>query len=77
MECNSEDLNKLIIHCVRNRPELWDLKNPQYKNIIVKKKLWCEVAQELNMSGMYCLKYIYSVSIRKIIIYFLILIKDH
>ncbi|XP_025992261.2 uncharacterized protein LOC105202458 isoform X2 [Solenopsis invicta] len=50
MECNSEDLNKLIIHCVRSRPELWDLKNPQYKNIIVKKKLWCEVAQELNMS---------------------------
>lgn len=55
MEYNSEDLNELIIHYVRSRPQLWDFKNSQYKDNVLKKKLWYEVAQELNMNGMYCL----------------------
>ncbi|CAL1672177.1 unnamed protein product [Lasius platythorax] len=50
MEYNSEDVNELIIHYVRSRPQLWDFKNKQYRDNVLKKKLWCEVAQELNVT---------------------------
>ncbi|KYN27497.1 hypothetical protein ALC57_03117 [Trachymyrmex cornetzi] len=50
MEYNCEDINELIIHYVRSRPQLWDFKNKQYRDNVIKKKLWCEVAQELNMT---------------------------
>ncbi|KYN50256.1 hypothetical protein ALC62_06924 [Cyphomyrmex costatus] len=37
MEYNCEDINELIIHYVRIRPQLWDFKNKQYKDNIIKK----------------------------------------
>jgi len=46
MEYNSDDINEFIIHYVRNRPQLWDLKDKQYRDTVLKRKLWCEVAQE-------------------------------
>lgn len=58
MEYNSEDVNELIIHYVKSRPQLWDFRDKQYRDNVLKKKLWCEVAQELNVTGMYCLKII-------------------
>jgi len=76
MEYNSDDINELIIYYVRNRPQLWDLKDKQYRDTVLKRKLWCEVAQELNVTGMYCLKNISSISIKKSIINFLIFIEE-
>lgn len=50
-EYYSENINELIIHFVRSRPELWDLSNQNYKNIFKKKLAWMEIAKELNMEG--------------------------
>ncbi|XP_025163181.1 uncharacterized protein LOC105184943 isoform X2 [Harpegnathos saltator] len=49
-EYSTEGINELIIHYVRNRPQLWDLNDKCYRNNGLKKKLWCEVAHELNMT---------------------------
>ncbi|XP_071652264.1 uncharacterized protein [Temnothorax longispinosus] len=50
VEYNSENVNELIIHYVRSLPQLWDFKNKEYRDNVVKKKLWCQVAQELNVT---------------------------
>ncbi|XP_071642130.1 uncharacterized protein [Temnothorax longispinosus] len=50
VEYNSENVNELIIHYVRSLPQLWDLKNKEYRDNVLKKKLWCQVAQELNVT---------------------------
>jgi len=39
MEYNSDVINELIIHYVRNRPQLWDLKDKQYRDTALKRKL--------------------------------------
>lgn len=56
MEYNAEDIDELITYYIRSRPELWDCKNKSYRDNELKKKLWCEMAEKLNVTGMYYLK---------------------
>lgn len=34
----------LLIHAVKNRPQLWDVSHPMYRRNDIKETLWQEVA---------------------------------
>lgn len=44
------DVEKLI-YLVENKPSLWNQKSEYYHNRDFNKKLWKEIAQELNATG--------------------------
>lgn len=58
MERDKENINELIIHYVRSRPELWDIRHKKYKDNFLKQKIWCKIVHELNVTGMYYWKII-------------------
>lgn len=53
-----------LILLVSERPEIYDLSNKHYSNLIRKENIWREIAKELNESRKYLLKYVYFCKIR-------------
>lgn len=47
----SFDMTEKLIECVKKRPYLYDTKDPQYKNVAMKVKVWEQIGKEISETG--------------------------